>query len=296
MPAKAPGHSNATAHLRFGEREGATKIPGQLQCGELTPELRSLLWAVTFASLKKSIKYPPVSGYAFFSRPWNALLKTRHVFILHKPIDEFSPECRYHVDPLKQLFFRGTYIEVFEFLEFVMGAKDCPYGFADKITGALRHARAAYIVVEKRVIFPTATEEEATALEGAFDELQGESFAGARSHLLNAGEELNRGEYANSVRESIHAVESISRAIVPGAKALAPALSALEERAHLHGALKKAFGALYGFTCEEQGVRHPLLDKNEAEVDRESAVFMLGACASFVSYLANKGRQAGLIK
>ena len=282
--------------MSFGEREGATTLPGPLKLGELSPELRSLLWAVTYRSLKKSIKYSSIDGYAVFSRPWNAILEIRHVFKLHKPIDEFSPECRFHINPLKKLFFEGTHIEVFEFLELVMQLKDCPYGFADKITRALKHARAAYIVVDKRMIFPTATEEEAKVFEGAFDELQGESFAGARSHLLKAGEELNRGEYADSVRESIHAVESISRAIVPGAKALGPALSALEERAHLHSALKKAFGALYGFTCEEQGIRHPLLDKDEAEVDRESAVFMLGACASFVSYLAHKGRQAGLIK
>ena len=296
MPAKAPGHSNATAHLSFGEREGAAKIPGPLNLCELSPKLRSLLWEATFESLADSVMRPGLGAYPWFDQPWGTILKTRHVAILHKPVDEFSPECRFHINPLKKLFFEGTYVEVFEFLEFVMRSNDSPYEFADKITRALKHARAAYIVVDNRMIFPTATEEEAKALEGAFDELQGKSFAGARSHLLNAGEELNRGEYANSVRESIHAVESISRAIVPGAKALAPALSALEERSHLHGALKKAFGALYGFTCEEQGVRHPLLDKNEAEVDRESAVFMLGACASFVSYLANKGRQAGLIK
>ena len=296
MPPDGPGHSNATAHLRFGEREGARTITGPLQVGELSPELRSLLWAVTYESLEKSVTSSALDDYPWFDRPWGTILKARHVTILHKPIDEFSPECRFHINPLKKLFFEGTYIEVFEFLEFVMQSKDRPYEFADKITWALQHARAAYIVVDKRVIFPTATEEEAKALEGAFDELQGESYAGARSHLLKAGEELNRGEYADSVRESIHAVESISRAIVPGAKALGPALSALEERAHLHSALKKAFGALYGFTCEEQGIRHPLLDKDEAEVDKGSAVFMLGACASFVSYLAHKGRQAGLIK
>ena len=166
-----------------------------------------------------------------------------------------------------------------------MQSNNCPSGFADGIATALRHTQAAYIVVDERVIFPTSTAEEAQVLERAFENLSEDECAGARSHLLKAGEELNRGNYADSIRESIHAVESISRAIVPEAKTLAPALAALEEGGQLHGALKKGFGALYGFTCDEQGIRHPLLDRKAAEVDRECAVFMLGACASFLSFL-----------
>ena len=295
MPTDAPGHSKATAHLRFGQREGVNPIPQPLQLGELSRELRSLLWDVAYESLTKSMARPHTGGASWFGDPWGKILKRWHVSVLYNPVDEFTPKCQAHIDPLKHIFFSGTYIELFDFLEFVLQSRNCPHRFAESLTGALERARAAYIVVDDSVIFPTATVEEAKAFTNAFEALEGDFFAGARSHLLKAGEELNKGDYAASVRESIHAVESVSRAIVPGAKALAPALAALEERAQLHGALKKGFSALYGFTCDEQGIRHPLLDQNEAEVDRESAVFMLGACASFLSYLVSKGRQAGLI-
>ena len=287
-----PGHSKATIHMRFSQREGVSPIPRPLQLGELSQALRSYLWAITYDSLRTSERSRPPR----YDEPWNNILMGWHVTVLHEPIDEFTNECRYHDSTLKELFLHGRYEEVFDFVEFVMKANDCPHGYARNVSKALRITQAAYIVVDERVIFPASMPEEAEALENTLSILQEDSFIGARTHLLKAGKELNHGNFADSIRESIHAVESISRVIVPEAKTLAPALTALEKEGHLHGALKNGFSALYGFTCDEQGIRHPLLNKTDAEVDRESAVFMLGACASFLSYLTNKGRQAGLIK
>jgi hypothetical protein len=46
---------------------------------------------------------------------------------------------------------------------------------------------------------------------------------------------------------------------------------------------------LYGYSSDEEGVRHALVFKEEAQVDEADALFMLGACASFVSYLLARG-------
>jgi hypothetical protein len=48
-------------------------------------------------------------------------------------------------------------------------------------------------------------------------------------------------------------------------------------------------------TSDEKGIRHPLLDDGTAKVDETDALFMLGACAAFVSYLINKARSAKLL-
>ena len=72
------------------------------------------------------------------------------------------------------------------------------------------------------------------------------------------------------------------------AQTLGPALKSIERRGTLHPALKKAFDALYGYTSNEQGIRHALLDQTDAKVGLDEAVFMLGACASFASYLSRK--------
>jgi hypothetical protein len=77
--------------------------------------------------------------------------------------------------------------------------------------------------------------------------------------------------------------------LAPGTGTLGPALAALEKQGHLHGGLKAAFASLYGYSSDEEGVRHALVFKEAAQVDEADALFMLGACASFVSYLLARG-------
>jgi hypothetical protein len=49
------------------------------------------------------------------------------------------------------------------------------------------------------------------------------------------------------------------------------------------------------YTSNEGGVGHALLE-DEPKVDEADALFMLGTCAAFVSYVVNKAKLAGLLK
>jgi len=60
--------------------------------------------------------------------------------------------------------------------------------------------------------------------------------------------------------------------------------------------LKRGFTAIYGFTSDEQGIRHSLLEKESPTVDEADAQFMIGACSAFVSYLISKARSVDLLK
>ena len=60
----------------------------------------------------------------------------------------------------------------------------------------------------------------------------------------------------------------------------------------LHPALSSAFDKLYGYTSDEQGIRHALLDSSNLQ--QEDAVFMLVSCSAFVSYLIAKSARAGV--
>ena len=112
---------------------------------------------------------------------------------------------------------------------------------------------------------------------------------GSAAHLRKASECINEGDWAGSVRESINAVESVARQLDPeAAQTLGPALKSIERRGALHPTLKKAFEKLYGYTNNEQGIRHAYLSQMDARVGQDEAVFMLGACASFASYLWRK--------
>jgi hypothetical protein len=144
------------------------------------------------------------------------------------------------------------------------------------------------------VICPLGSDAEAATVEKAFSDLKGSGLAGAREHLKSAATELSGGNFSDSIRESIHAVESVTRTLEPSGD-FSKALVKLEQKTNIHPAMKKGFLALYGFSSDEQGIRHPLLEKEAPSVDEADAMFMIGACSAFVSYLVNKARAAGLL-
>ena len=114
---------------------------------------------------------------------------------------------------------------------------------------------------------------------------------GAATHLRQAVEHINARQYADSIRESISAVESVARRIAPNENTLGDALKSLEKKGLLKNKqLKKGFEQIYAYTNSEEGVRHSLVFKDSADVGLDEAMFMFGACASFAAYLTNKHR------
>lgn len=73
-------------------------------------------------------------------------------------------------------------------------------------------------------------------------------------------------------------------------------IAKLETSAKIHPAMKRGFAALYGYTSNEKDIRHELLDDSSSPVDEYDALLMIGLCATFVSYMINKARAAGLLK
>ncbi len=130
-------------------------------------------------------------------------------------------------------------------------------------------------------------------MKQAIKTLRERGMEGATTHLRQAAEHIEAQQYGDSIADSIHAVESAARVITQKANApLGQALDSLEKAGLLnHPALKEAFKNLYGYASNKPGIRHSLFEKGTADVDVDEAVFMLGACASFVAYLVNKHHQ-----
>jgi hypothetical protein len=120
------------------------------------------------------------------------------------------------------------------------------------------------------------------------------SWNGVRSHIQAAVEMLGKrpvGDFRNSIKESISAVESACKVISGEENAdLNRTLRKLEEKIKLHGALKQAIEKLYAWTSDEKGIRHALLD--EPDVGESEARFMVVACSSIVNFLRVKAEQA----
>ncbi|MBR5570553.1 MAG: hypothetical protein IKW10_06645 [Oscillospiraceae bacterium] len=92
-------------------------------------------------------------------------------------------------------------------------------------------------------------------------------------------------DYANSIKESISAVERMCSIIVGKSTTLGAALNILQKKGiSIHSQLAAAFEKLYAYTNGASGIRHAgELDGNDATF--EEAKYMLVSCCAFVNYL-----------
>jgi hypothetical protein len=102
----------------------------------------------------------------------------------------------------------------------------------------------------------------------------------------------NQPNYRGSIKNSISAVETVCRKLTGNNKAtFGQALKRLKDAGiQLHPSLELAFGQLYGYTSDESGVRHAMMDEDHLEL--EDARYMLVACSAFISYLVVKADKA----
>lgn len=116
-------------------------------------------------------------------------------------------------------------------------------------------------------------------------------FSSVNSHMEKAiarYSDRTDPDYENSIKESISAVEGLCCLITDQKDAtLGKALKKLKDSGlTIHKSLEQAFDKLYGYTSDENGIRHGGTDFKNAPA--EDAKFMLIACSAFVNYLVEK--------
>ena len=282
--------------LTFSQAQGYEEIPGPLKLEELPAEARTRIWDVFYLCLSRSLEPIRFSGPPYrVAGAWADILQSKHAGYDRRPFDEWNPEFDGIRAELRLCIETLPFNRVFDLIQFVLRHRACPTDFADGMKFVFSRCRLAYMIDDEQppTIIPAVTPEEGGAVVEALQTLRKAGLGGAASHLRNASECINARDWAGSARESIHAVESVARQLDPAAsRALRPALTSLERSGTLHPALKEAFNKLYGYTSDEQGVRHALLDRPDHNVGMDEALFMLSACASFASYLWRKHVEA----
>lgn len=102
--------------------------------------------------------------------------------------------------------------------------------------------------------------------------------------------DIKSPDYENSIKESISAVEAICSIItgITGKEAtLGNTIKHLKDRGlHIHKSMESSFSSLYGYTSDENGIRHGGIDFTNAPA--EDAKYMLVSCSAFVNYLIEK--------
>lgn len=160
--------------------------------------------------------------------------------------------------------------------------------FTTDLNNEFKRLHFAYRIVNNEIIEITS-EEEIKAIESALKD----STDNIRTHLNSALELYAKrpiGDYRNSIKESISAVEVYCRDRT-GEKTLGKALNQLEKAGVIiPQLLNKAFVTLYAYTNQpDTGIRHALMDDTGAYTPgADEALFMLVSCCSFINYLTNK--------
>ena len=288
-------YTSDQSELTFSQVVGIDPVPQPAKLGQLPSKARNTLWSRLYHFIYDS-GYENYN-YMAVGKPWVTILYDYHVSVLIEPGDEFRDDLDGQLLVIKQLLLHGDYNRVFDFLQFIARHGLTIDEFREFFATTLQDCLCAYSLTTIEgvwTIMPTAIPEQRISVEKALRVLTDGPFGGAREHLRKSVDCINTGDYSGSVRESIHAVESVSRRLDGNARTLSGALASLAERGLvLHGAFKSGIKQLYGYASDEDGIRHSLSDAT-ANVDVADAVFMFGACASFAAFLVEKARGVGI--
>ena len=267
----------------FSQRKGHKPISKIIQRDGVSEELRNTLWNILDifvwgTEYFLSHPYGRETGMKNFSEIlWLNYFK--------KPIDSRSDSSYSILKEIRDYFFSCRWYEVYDFLEFTLRLLE-----NDELTKAINNILEREISAYRFIgdIFTDITDkQEILMVENA---LADKDFPSVTTHLRRALELLSdreKPDYRNSIKESISAVESLAKTITEKPKAtLGQALKVIKFEEKIHPSLLEAFSKLYGYTSDEGGIRHAMLD--DPKITASDAKFFLMSCTSFINYLKSK--------
>ena len=280
--------------LSFSLRHGYEDLPKAMRLEELSNDLRREIWNEVRRLLLFHTRRAASGPY--FSSSGRRLIECVLGRFAKLPEDEVPTNFRRASDYCKEIVIESRFNRVLDLLEIMIDEQGIGSPFQHAIDELFKKHVAAYQLDSSGSncqFLPSSSGEQGDSIQQALETLREGNMDGATTHLQEAAGHINARRFADSIRDSIHAVESAARVLSPkNSKTLTPALNSLEKAGVLkHPTLKSAFVKLYGYTSNEEGIRHPLLESGVADVGLEEALFMFGACASFASYLTEKHRQ-----
>jgi len=190
-------------------------------------QLRAVLWNYIYEELQETADK---DTWTFIGEPWRTVLRNVQVYFFHKPADELTTSFEEAASAVKAVLMRGDYLLVYGWLQHVLRLRAIS-GFEKRIKEILIYCRSPYRVVASDVIAPIGTDQDAAVITKGLADLSLTGLSGGREHLKTAAERLGAGYFADSVRESIHAVESVVRVLEPDGD-FSRALTKLEAKQH----------------------------------------------------------------
>jgi hypothetical protein len=276
---------------RFSDRMGISRRCETLQLDDINADLRVALWNLVHESIE--LLQSQHSGLVGSGHYWHEAAQSVAMQVVNAPVDDIP----YPWDWLKDLILSRDWFVVYDVVEFLASSQYLERGLGRRLNVVLEREGSGYRLVAGELV-PITSEAEIDAIENAISAAGGAALGGAREHIAAALEAFSNkpeADYRNSIKESISAVESAAKRISGVERGgLNDAFAELARLVPMHAALIKGFKALYGYTSDEDGIRHAILE--EPNVGYDEAKFMLVACSAFVNFLISKASAAGLLE
>ena len=245
-----------------------------MQIESLDDRLRTDLWNVLYRS-----------WFEYNANPYPYSLKGLWWHHFGLPIEGYNN--RELGQTVREAIFEGEWFTAYDLLEYI--ASQTPDHYPDLVNllnNVLEVNRAGYRIVAGQVADIT----DDTELQAIRDTAAQPPGSPARQHIEKALQlfaDRDNPQYANSMKESISAVEAAARdtAGKPSAT-LGAALDeiAKQPQASMHSALLKGWKNIYGFTSDAGGIRHAD-SADSVPATQELAHYFLVTCSAMVNLL-----------
>ena len=271
--------------MKFSQRKGRKPVSDRVQRDGMDEPLRNTLWNVLDLFIWSREGFLDAPSY---TRPGiDQFSRLMWLGYFKQPIDS-RPDNAWGIHQhIRHYFFTSHWYEVYDLLEWVLRLEKND-DLTDAINEVLERELSAYRYVGDQFTDITDPQE----VEMLQEALEDTDYPTVRAHLARALELLSdrkAPDYRNSIKESISAVEALARQITGNSSAtLADALKSLHRVDRLHPALRDGFLKLYGYTSDENGIRHAMLEEPNLSVD-EARYFLL-SCTAFINYLKSRSR------
>ncbi|WP_278940509.1 AbiJ-NTD4 domain-containing protein [Parabacteroides johnsonii] len=277
----------------FSERYGYTKPSDVIIRERITPEIQNAI-CNCYDDLKKTISRQEENIYGYQLRSlYPEIEKEIWVHFLNKRKIEYSENKNIIINHIKNDSYEWyNKLNLIEYsiktLYYLLISKNISIrtfeNFIDSLNYEFKRLNFSYRIINGLIIEITSEFEISTIEEALY-----KNSDNIRIHLNKALELYAQkpiGDYRNSIKESISAVEAASRNIT-GENVLN--FKKMEEKGILiSSVLRQAFEKLYGYTNDKStGIRHALMDDTNAP-EAEEALFMLVSCSAFINYLNKK--------
>jgi hypothetical protein len=282
----------------FAQRMGLRPVRTLIQRDSLDEDTRTELWNLTVSMFRAIVEK---RGWNDQTSVYQHITSAIWAWELKKPRDE-EPSENVVWAQVKSVILRSDWVDALDLIEAILGyAKryedHSTGGIAEGFAGLFNKTFEIYLVGFRFIdlkLMPLDSEVDLDSIASALENAK--PFKGARHHLEQAATLLadrKNPDYPNSIKESISAVESVCIAVT-GEKTLGAAVKKLQAAGvKIHPALEAAWSKMYGWTSDEDGIRHGSIEAPDA--DQTLAKYMLIICSAFVSHVIEMGRKAKLI-